>query len=517
MQEKGIKEQIAFPRKMLFNNFSPGKIEDRKRKFENYLNKLAELINLVEFSDACNFLEMEEHTRTLLSSLEFDVKPKMEQSPFSTKLPAVGDEELEDFTLERREGTRVSEFLKKLNREPLTIAKSVQEFEAYFFEKSLILNKDEVKQLLWGNAKLRGLLYFCGDTQSYIARNSCMQLLSKFFKYEYNSVQADTFVEVFSQTEPDLIRQMNLDYYIKGITSLDGSGLLSLYYYMKCNVHGITEPQELLKDKESANEYLKWLQNKITCGYLFKMSVRKSSSKGTMAESKEDSVEDTKEEDYLDVMSRSLGDFKVTKSLCEESNMDSAPYINYLTEQLDGYASWNIIESLANDTIKLYSKGKKELRLTLQLKTDDPQKAARYIFDTEKLARWANQKCNVIRREGESQDVVQILCQNVGPKPKYSEYIVYRTMKNPGDGQPVLIIERSLPLGKSEDTDVKRVQVNGCIKKLSRKVDTDGQKYVECQILIAIEEGYLLSMQYLLYTRKELEFCIAALNKQLQL
>ena len=67
-------------------------------------------------------------------------------------------------------------------------------------------------------------------------------------------------------TEPSLVRQMHLDFYIKDITSLDSNGLLSLYYYLKYNVHDITDPRDILQEEEYAQEYEKWIQNKLTCG-----------------------------------------------------------------------------------------------------------------------------------------------------------------------------------------------------------------------------------------------------------
>ncbi len=88
-------------------------------------------------------------------------------------------------------------------------------------------------------------------------------------------------------------------------------------------------------------------------------------------------------------------------------------------------------------------------------------------------------------------------------------------MKNAEDGQSVLIIERSLLLEQPEAPEVKRVHVNGRIKKLSKKVDTEGQQYVECQILITAEEGFVFTIEYLLYSRKELETAILNLNKLL--
>ena len=264
MLAKGIKDNLQFPKKMLFNNFSAVKIEERKQKIENYLNRLSELLNLIEYPEACEFMEIQAHTRTLLSSLEFEIRGDSSLSPKMDPLT----EDLEDtFLLSgRKEASTVNEFLKKLNNAPLMIAKSVQEFEEYYYDKSLILSKEEIKQLLWGNSKLKGLLYFCGDTQKYIGSSSCIQLFAKFLKYEYNSVEADKYLEVFSMTHPDLIRQMHLDYYIKEITTLDNSGLLSLYYYLKDNTHNISEPEEILQDQKSIEEYKKWIQNKLTFG-----------------------------------------------------------------------------------------------------------------------------------------------------------------------------------------------------------------------------------------------------------
>ena len=158
------------------------------------------------------------------------------------------------------------EFIKKLNDAPLMIAKSVKEFENYYFEKGLTLTKEEIKELLWGTPKYKGLLYLCGNTDQYIGSSSCISLFCKFIKYEYNSTEAEKFLEVFSMTEPSLVRQMHLDFYIKDITSLDSTGLLSLYYYLKYNVYNISDPRDVLQEEQSAQEYEKWIQNKLMCG-----------------------------------------------------------------------------------------------------------------------------------------------------------------------------------------------------------------------------------------------------------
>lgn len=448
--------------------------------------------------------------------MEFEEKPTSLISPAASKLEPPSTEGLEDFELDRKEGTKIIEFLKKLNNDPLNIAKSVQEFENYYFERSLNLTKDEVRALLWGCGKLRGLLYFCGDSQGYIAGNSCMQLFSKFLKFEYTSTEADKFIEVFGQTKPSLIKQMSLENYIKGITSMDNSGLLVLYYYIRYNIHGISQPDEIIKDKQSIIEYSKWYQNKIACGYLQKMSVRKDSSKGTMAiEEDKDHQEEICVIPPADIMTKSLGiDFRPSVELCEDSINETAPYISTLMEQLDGYSGWNIIDSIDSDNIKLYGKGKSGFRITMQLNTEDVQKAAKCVYEIEKLQAWGNLKWNILRKDGDFQEVIHIMLPaSLLIKYKYTEYILYKTMKTAEDGQSVIIAERSLILPPCEISEVKRVNVNGCIRKLSKKVDTEGHKFVECQTIMLLDEGFMNSLEYIKFSKKELSEVVSELNK----
>jgi hypothetical protein len=264
LSSKGVKENMQFPGKMFFNNFSSSRIEDRKSKIEEYLNKLSGLTNLIDNSDACDFFEIEPHTKTLLSSLEFDDEAPL--TPIKNWAEKYGLDVSQFENLVRREGIKIHEFIKKLNEAPLMIAKTVTEFEGHYFDKELSLTRDDIKELLWGTSKYKGLLHFCGNTDKYIGSHSCIQLFSKFIKYEYNSTEAEKFLEVFSMTDPDIIRAMHLDYYITDITSLDGCGLLSLYYYLKLNVYDITDPREILKEEKTAQEYEKWMQNKLTNG-----------------------------------------------------------------------------------------------------------------------------------------------------------------------------------------------------------------------------------------------------------
>ena len=262
LQAKGIKEQVAFPKKLLFSNFAPKRIEERKKQLEAYFNWLAATINLIEIAEACSFLEVEEFTRTLLLSLEYDLpdtsKPALES--------ASRKESEETQPGGRREAALVRELLARLNNDPHTTTKALHDFEASYFGQESKLKKGDIKELLWGNQQQRGLLHFCGFTEKYITGSSCMQLFSKLIKYEYNSVAAEKVVQVFAMTDPALVRAMHLSYYISSITSHDSIGLVALYYYLNYNTHNVAEPQELLDTPESVSEYEKWVQNKVTCG-----------------------------------------------------------------------------------------------------------------------------------------------------------------------------------------------------------------------------------------------------------
>ena len=74
LYSENVKETIDFPKKLIFNNLSKKNLDERKLKLENYLNQLSQIINLIDYFEACEFLEIDEHTKVLLSSLDFELK-----------------------------------------------------------------------------------------------------------------------------------------------------------------------------------------------------------------------------------------------------------------------------------------------------------------------------------------------------------------------------------------------------------------------------------------------------------
>jgi hypothetical protein len=487
LKANNIETKLVFPKKILFHNLSAKNINDRRHKLEIYLNQLSSAINLLDHPKACEFLEIDFHRRVFLSSLDFEVK--VEEKIVES------EENLAKSKVKRVEERKVIEFLEDLNTKPLTIANSVRAFESIYFEKNIILTKEEIEILLWGTNNLKGLLHFSGnDNKSYIAASSCMQLFGKFLKYEYNSIEADKFVEVFSRTSPEIVRKMNLINCIKGFNTLERNGFIILYYYLNLNIYGINKPEEIIKDPQSIHEYGKWLQNKANCGYLFNLSTRKSSSKTTMSESKED----------LRIES-SPKSFESLDEVFKESAATLDQTFNLKT-QFDDFTNWDLVCSLDKVKTKVYSKGNRLLRILVQLGTSDIDSVANCMFEIKQLNKWTLCNWKKLKEESEWQDVVQVVYE-VNDK-EHIEYIKSRKMNYSKNGNSVFITESSVE-GQAECA--KRVHVNSCIKLLRRKAD-NGKDYIEWQTLLSAKEGFSSTIEYSICINKQAESVISMLD-----
>lgn len=506
LYSKGIKEELDFPKKTLFGKFAPEKLEARRYKLEVYLNRLSQLINFTNYLEACEFFEIAEQTRVLLSSLEFEIRT----DDFSFSTHRHSEDDLCSVLQSRKEGVCVHDFLVKLNHNPLMVAKAVKDFEACYFGRSLCLLELEIKCLLLGTNKLSGLLYFCGEDSSFVASNSCIQLFAKFLKFEYNSVEADKFLKVFAQTEPKYIREMHLGVHRDGVTAMDNSELVILYYYLEKNVYGIKDPGKLLNDPKTVNEYQKWIHNKFPFGYLFKKPNSTSLPKASIENAEAKDI--TKDDKILALMKSSINNLQLTEDICASSKSAAMPFINDLKAQTDDYKEWNELTSSCEDKIRIYTKGKSELRLEVDLKTNNPHKARECIFDVEKLSKWSSVKHRVLETK-EEEDIVQLLHTNPTEKTQYVEHVKHRSKQTLGD--VLLISEYSLILPASKSPEITRVHLNGSVSTLTVKADSNGTEHVEWKKLISLKEGYTFSIEYLSYVRKKLGMVVLRLNKML--
>jgi len=487
LKANNLETNLVFPKKILFHNLSAKNIQDRRHKLEIYLNQLSKSINLLDYPEACEFLEIDFHRRVFLSSLDFEVKEEAECEVNDAKLKA-----------KRLEERKVIEFLEELNTNSLKIANSVRAFESFYFEKGIILEKEEIEILLWGTDNLKGLLHFSGNDKSYIAASSCMQLFGKFLKYEYNSIEADKFVEVFSRTSPEIVRKMNLTNSIRCFNTLESNGFVILYYYLSQNVYGIDQPEGIINDLQSISEYKKWLQNKVNCGYLFNSSTRKSSSKTTMSESKEDFGSEN-----------SSKSFESLDEVLKESSIGLDQTLS-LKVQFDDSTDWDLIRSLDKVKMKVYTKGSKLLRSIVRLNTADIDAVANCMFDIEQLNKWTQCKWKKLKEENEWQDIVQVV---YSPNDKEQmEYVRSRKMNYSKNGNSVLIIESPV---EGQEEFAKGANANSCIKLLRRKTD-NGKDYIEWETLLFAKEGFNSTIEYSIYINKQAESAISMLDGLLQ-
>eukprot|EP00826_Nyctotherus_ovalis_P050415 TRINITY_DN6172_c0_g3_i5.p1 TRINITY_DN6172_c0_g3~~TRINITY_DN6172_c0_g3_i5.p1 ORF type:complete len:509 (-),score=137.78 TRINITY_DN6172_c0_g3_i5:210-1736(-) len=499
LKAEGIEAKLTFPKKTFFRCLSAKNIEERRRKLEIYLNQISGLLNLLKYPQACEFLEIDIHKRVFLSSLDFELKSD------SSCTDKIGEcEKSFKQEIKRVEERKVVEFLEELNAKPLSITNSAMAFENFYFGKSVVLRREEIETLLWGTSDLRGLLHFCGNDKSYIAANSCTQLFGKFVKYEYNSVEADKFVEVFARTAPEIIRKMNLAKFMKGMT-IENYGFIILYYYLSLNVHGINGPEEILNDKTSISEYEKWLQNKVNCGYLFNLATRKSSSKTTLSESKEDS-EVSKNESISEASSDSLDVLTLNEAFNESFVIFSQNCPFNLKAKLDDFTGWNLIASVEN--AKMYSKGDKELRFLVNLETTDLDAAANSIFDPKQLGKWTKCRWQKLKEENMWQDTVHIIYPAEGEER--IEYVKSRRMEYGKDGKSVFIMESSVE-GQLGAEKSKRVWIDSCIKLLRLKTE-GGKNFIEWQTLTSVKEGITSTIEYATYMDKQIEGIVLMLN-----
>ena len=152
---------------------------------------------------------------------------------------------------------------------------SVKEYEEYYFKNNVSLNCFVMEQLLWGDHMLKGLLYYSGNEENEIGRNYCFDFLVKLLKYEYNSFEAKKFLEIYGNTDPRIIKEMKIDYYIKRAMTQDNPGLIALHYYLIYTTSDVAFPDYFISDNEVKTYYKQWMEKKFESGYLLKSSPNK--------------------------------------------------------------------------------------------------------------------------------------------------------------------------------------------------------------------------------------------------
>eukprot|EP00826_Nyctotherus_ovalis_P003888 TRINITY_DN10806_c0_g1_i15.p1 TRINITY_DN10806_c0_g1~~TRINITY_DN10806_c0_g1_i15.p1 ORF type:complete len:171 (+),score=36.39 TRINITY_DN10806_c0_g1_i15:170-682(+) len=140
-------------------------------------------------------------------------------------------------------------------------------------------------------------------------------------------------------------------------------------------------------------------------------------------------------------MKSSISSLQFTEDIYASSKSAAMPFINDLKAQIDDYKEWIEATSSYEDKIRIYTKGKNELRLEVDLKTNNLHKTGECIFNAERLSKWSSVEHRVLEVKGE-EDIVQLLYTNSSDKAQYIEYVKHRSKQMLGD--ILLISEYSL-------------------------------------------------------------------------
>lgn len=291
----GIKEDLDFPGKLYFSCFSPTALTKRMHKLEVYLNQLVQRFNLLDCSFVWEFLEIDSWNKDLLISLQDNVES-------SSMLHFDPDQCIE-------------QFLQLLKLKPVVISGAVKTFESLYFDNKLKFTKQEIELFLWGNQKQKGLLLYCGDHNNPIGANSCLALFIKLLKYEYNSLDAERFRDVYTNTSPLMVKGMDLGWHIRQ-GGKENEGCLAVYYYLNGNICSFKEADELLLDEATITQYESWLKLKQLKGYLPTVPVKKFITKATRSDSK--ASNDTEESDYIQTVIEKAPELEQTKIHTEQ-------------------------------------------------------------------------------------------------------------------------------------------------------------------------------------------------------
>ena len=465
-----------FPGKLLFSNFSSKILADRMKHLEIYLNDLGKSLNLLEFPEALEFFEIKTHTKDLLKSLEYNAEEpaKLLKKTSTPQMLLACREEMQ----------RIDNLLKLLAREPLIISNVINEFEQVYFNSKFRFTKAEIEHLLWGDQKTKGLLYYCGNSQCIIGSNYCLNFFIKLLKYEYNSLEADKFIAVYSNTNPVIIKQMNLGRFVKQLMTKDNPGLIAAYYYITYNTYEISDPYEIFIDKSVVFKYEEWVQGKVICSYLSKIQ-HKEYYKSNTSESKSTSDSEEDDKDY----SRNIYK-EITLNNIEVSESAVYEIVHYLLGELDNYNNWKIIDKNNKyDFVKAYNHGKNEFRIDIDFHSNDFEEIYKKTLDYNNNELWKNVQHNIVYR-GETADVIHSTL-NFGNSIEYTLAQTVQRIKN-----EILVKQFPIILPYLTTSNTIKIKINAAVFRLAKS--NDG-KSVKFQAIWSLDDSYKNLPEFILY------------------
>jgi hypothetical protein len=244
---------------------------------EEYLNQLLSKQNLYNCPLLLEFIQMEKEHFMLLSKCPTHIGHKSDTN-LKTYLPkkksyddliqmkkANSDENkvdnyfYDEFTKKEEKIELINEFLMDLEKNEEDKCSNINKFWVYLTKKWPTFTKEEIMKLFYGDGNsLKGLLFHCGKvSENSIGSQSCLDLLSKLIRYDYNP-DCEKFLAVIKMGRLENIKRMKLEFHLK---SAKNSVLQNCFAILKevINKERGIDLSKILNDVTAENKFTNWI------------------------------------------------------------------------------------------------------------------------------------------------------------------------------------------------------------------------------------------------------------------
>jgi len=200
-------------------------IEERKSILEEYLNTVINNVNLSEFQNLLDFIELDKEIIPLMRKKAFSLSdirkddPELDVKHLLVKKHKTKSMDSRENTLEVKEKNKklVDDFLTSLEANKEEISDKIDHFWEYIRVKWPSFEKDDVLKLFYGNGGiLKGLFFHCGDNleNNSLGAENCLNFLNRLIMYDYNP-ECEKYISCLRMSNIEHISKLNLNRHIQ--------------------------------------------------------------------------------------------------------------------------------------------------------------------------------------------------------------------------------------------------------------------------------------------------------------
>jgi hypothetical protein len=259
-----VKNLPQLPAKTIFNMNSKI-ISERKVLFEEYLNELLSKTNLWNFPVLMEFIEMNKELLILHSKSSTHIQNKSTKEIILKKKTSFQNlpnriSFLSGFNKTQKDNLDlIDDFLRNLENIEENKCSNVSKFWLFLTNSWPKFTKEEIMKLFYGDGiNLSGLLSHCGKlSQNSIGSQSCLDLLCKLIKYEYNP-HCETFLAVLKMGRLECFKRMKLEFHLKSLKNSVKENCFTILNAI-INIDTGVELSKILNDENAEAKYNNWM------------------------------------------------------------------------------------------------------------------------------------------------------------------------------------------------------------------------------------------------------------------